>query len=271
LGLYVPPHEPNLERTRMSAMVISGIVFACVFGGALLGMFLRVVLPAHHLSQDSKDVVKLGVGLIGTMAALVIGLLIASAKGSFDAVDNEIQQSGANVILLDRVLARYGPETAEIRDLIRRLVALRLNMIWPEDSSRTVQLQTLDKAPAAVESVEDKIRELAPRNDAQRSLQSRALQISGDLGQTRWLLFAQVSESPVPIPFLVVLVIWLTVIFASFGLFAPRNATVIAALVLCALSASGAIFLILEMGTPFDGLMKVSSAPVRYALSHLGQ
>jgi hypothetical protein len=247
------------------------MVLVCVSGGALLGMLLRATLPGHHLSQDSKDGVKLGVGLIATMAALVIGLLIASAKGSFDTVNTELKQGGANIILLDRVLARYGPETAGIRDLIRRSLASRLDMVWPEDSSRAEQLQNLERGPSVVESFEDKIRELAPQNDAQRALQARALQISGDLAQARWLVFGQIGESSIPLPFLVVLVAWLTVIFASFGLFAPPNATVIAVLLLCALSVSGAIFLILEMDSPFGGLMKVSSAPLRYALSHLGQ
>lgn len=255
----------------MSTVAISGMILACVSGGALLGMLLRARLPGPHLSQESKEVVKLGVGLIATMAALVLGLLIASAKGSFDTVTTELKQGGANIILLDRVLARYGPETAGIRELIRRSLARRLDMVWPEDSSRAGQLQSLERGPSVVESFEDKIRELAPHNDAQRGLQARALQISGELAQTRWMVFEQIGESSIPGPFLVVLVIWLTVIFASFGLFAPQNATVIAVLLLCALSVSGAIFLILEMDTPLGGWMKVSSAPLRYALSHLGQ
>ena len=255
----------------MSALAISGIALACVLGGALLGMFLRARLPGHHLSPDSKDGVKLGVGLIATMAALVIGLLIASAKGSLDTVNSELRQGGANIILLDRVLARYGPEAADIRELIRRSLARRLDMVWPEDRSPAEQLQSLGKGPSVVESFEDKIRELTPHNDAQRTLQARALQISGDLAQARWLLFGQIGESSILGPFLIVLVIWLSVIFASFGLLAPRNTTVIAVLLLCALSVSAAVFLILEMDTPFGGLMKVSSAPLRYALSHLGQ
>ncbi len=255
----------------MSAMALGWIVFACLAGGALLGMFVRNALPEHHLSPDSKDVVKLGIGLIGTMAALVIGLLIASAKQSFDAVDGDLQQVATKIIMLDRVLARYGPETAEVRDLIRRSIAQRVDQVWPEDRSHVVDLQSIDKGPSPIEAAEGKIRELTPQNDLQRSLQSRALDIMAGIAEARWLVFERMGQHSIPVPFLVVLVVWLTVIFASFGLFAPRNATVIIVLIFCALSASGAIYLILEMDRPFEGLMKVSGAPLRYALSRLGQ
>src|SRR6516165_1391537 len=103
----------------MSSLVTSLIVFAVVFGGALVGMALRRILPEHHLSQDTKDVVKLGMGLIGTIAALVLGLLIASAKSSYDTQKNGLAQMAANVLLLDRILAHYGPETKGCRDQLR--------------------------------------------------------------------------------------------------------------------------------------------------------
>src|SRR5215475_3932836 len=111
----------------MSATVISCIAFACVLGGALLGMFLRASLPEHHLSADSKDFVKLGTGLIATMAALVLGLLIASAKSSYDTLRGELTQVSANVILLDRLMAHYGPETSEARHLLRDSVLRALD------------------------------------------------------------------------------------------------------------------------------------------------
>ena len=255
----------------MSTLAIASIVFACVFGSALLGIRMGTALPAHHLSQDSKDVVKLGTALIATMAALVISLLISSAKSSFDKQDNEIKQASANVVLLDRVLAKYGPETKDIRELLRRSLTLKVNQVWPEDGSRAAPLDRVAEGPVMADSVEDKIRDLAPRNDTQRSLQSRALQISGDFAQTRWLLATQLGQGSIPVPFLVILVVWLAVIFASFGLFAPHNATVITVLLLCALSASAAIFLLLEMDQPFQGWLKISSAPLRYAIAHLGQ
>jgi hypothetical protein len=253
----------------MSSIAITSIVFTCVFGSALLGLLLRVKLPQNHLSQDSKDVVKLAMGLIATMAALVLGLLTASAKSSFDTQNDEVKQSAAKIILLDRALAHYGPETKEVRELIRHTIGLRLDLTWPEDSSKPGKLDAPEQVLAS-EGIYDRIRALSPQNDAQRELQAKALQISGDLLGTRWLLLTQ-SSSPIPMPFLVVLVFWLSILFASFGLFAPRNATVIAALVLSAVAVSGSTFLILEMSRPFEGMIKISSAPVRYALSQLGK
>jgi hypothetical protein len=248
---------------------IALIVFACVFGGALLGMFLQVVTPKHHLSQGSQDVIKLGMGLIATMAALVLGLVIATAKGSYDTQAAAVKHSAAKVLLFDRLLANYGPETKETRDLLRRTVATRLDEVWPEDRSQPARMYGLG-AVSMAQGIEARILQLAPQNEAQRWLKSQALQIGSDLMETRWLVLGGLGSS-VPPPFLVVVVFWLTIIFGSFGLFAPRNGTVVAVLFLCALSVAGAIFLILEMDQPFQGLMKISSAPLRYTLSHLGQ
>jgi hypothetical protein len=253
----------------MSELTIAVIVFSCIFGSALLGLFLRAALPDHHLSSESKDVVKLAMGLIATMAALVLGLLTASAKSSFDVQNAEIVHSAADIIRLDRALARYGPETKEIRDVLKQAVAFRIHLTWPEDGSARKNLDSAEMT-RGTEGLEDKIRELSPRNELQREFKSRSLQISGDLLATRWLRMAQLSD-PVPLVFLVVLVFWLSILFGTFGLFAPRNVTVIAALVLCAVAVSGSTFLILEMHRPFDGLMKISPAPMLYALSKLGQ
>jgi hypothetical protein len=252
----------------MSSLEIAGIIFACIFGGAMLGMFFQSILPRDHLSPDSKDVVKVGMGLIATMAALVLGLLTGSAKSAFDTQDGELKQMAANVILLDRTLARYGPETKTIRDQIRRLVEYKLAATWPESGAERVE--TSETTPA-VEGVDDAIRALSPQTDLQHALQAQALQIIGDIVHTRWLMFGQQAGNAIQTPLLVVMVFWLAALFASFGLFAPRNATVMAVLCVSALSVSGAIFIILEMNQPFQGLVKVSSAPLRYALAHLGQ
>ncbi|MFZ0050683.1 MAG: hypothetical protein WAK96_02820 [Desulfobaccales bacterium] len=254
----------------MSALIISLIAFACIFGGTLLGMFLRTILPGHHVGDDSKDAVKLGTGMIATMAALVLALLIASAKGNFDTMSSDLRQASARVILLDRVMAHYGPETNEARDLLRRDIASTIKRVWPEDKIG----QAVTEAPQGrinFEAIQDKLRQLSPRNDAQRWLQSRALEISGEIAEGRWLLIEQLGQRSIPMPFFVILVFWLTIIFASFGLFSPRNATVITVLLICALSAAGSLFLIMELDTPYQGLIKVSSAPLRIALAHLGQ
>jgi hypothetical protein len=242
-------------------------VFACVFGGAVFGLFLSAALPERHLSSDTKDVVKLSVALIATMGALVLGLLIASAKSAYDTRSSQLTQVSADVMLLDRMLVRYGPETMDARALLRGSVMAALERFWPLDGGRHASFES---AGSPVEALYDKISELSPQSETQRALQSQALNISMDLGRTRLLLFEHASSS-IPFAFLVVLVFWLSIIFASFGLFAPTNSTVIAAFVVCALSISGAIFLILELDRSFEGLLQVSSAPLREALAHISQ
>jgi len=252
----------------MSAMAIGCIVFACVFGGALLGMLFRAVLPPEHLSADSKDVMKLGMGLIATMSALVLGLLIASAKTSYDAQRDELVRVGADIIQLDRVMDHYGPETKAAREQLRRAVLLTLERVWPEGGSRINPTELALAAGAA--GFYDEIRKLTPQNDAQRVLEGDALRLGTEIGRTRWVLFEQ-RGSTIPTPFMVMMVFWLTILFVSFGLFAPPNATVIATLLVCALSVSGAIYLILELDQPFEGLMRLSSIPLRGALEQLGK
>jgi Protein of unknown function (DUF4239) len=251
----------------MSPMAIGWVVFALVFASALLAMSLHNALPEHHLSADSKDVVKLGIALIATMAALVLGLLIASAKSAYDTRSNQLTELSADMILLDRALARYGPETKEARSLLQRSVAVTIERFWPAEGAKPI---AIDPAASPVEVLSDKIETLTPQSDAQRSMQSQALTLAADVGRTRLLLFEHLGAS-IPVPFLVVLVFWLCIIFASFGLFAPRNATVIAVLCVCALSVAGAIFLILELDRSFEGLLQVSSAPLRAALAQLGR
>jgi hypothetical protein len=238
-----------------------------VFAGALFGMFLRAVLPEHHLTTESKDVMKLGVALVSTMAALVLGLLIASAKSSYDAQNTSMVESSAKVVLLDRVLAHYGPETKEIRDLLRDLVARVLDQTWPKNNANRSSLQ----APyGGAEIILDKIQQLSPKDESQHSLKTQALSITWDIYQTRWLQYAAQASS-VSMSLLLTLVFWLAAIFVSFGLFAPRNASVVASIFICAVSVSGAILMILEMFKPYGGLIQLSSGPVSAALSQLGK
>jgi hypothetical protein len=247
--------------------VIGSIVFACIFGGAMIGMFLRGVLPEHHLNAESKDVVKLAMGLIGTMTALLLGLLVASTKASYDARKGELVQMSANFVLLDRLLAHYGPETKPERDELRDSVTRLIAGVWSPSGNDTAKL---DPSATGSEAIFDQIQQLTPQTDAQRMLRTEALTLAMNLGQTRWLLFEQ-SGSSISIPFLMAMVFWLGIIFASFGLFAPKNMTVVISLLLAAISVSGAIFLILELDRPFEGIIQISSAPLRSALMHLGR
>ena len=251
----------------MNSYVTAVVVFACMLAGALAGMWLRKRLPEQHLSDAAKDVIRLGMGLIATMTALVLGLVIATAKSAYDAQDDAVKRSAAKVLLLDRMLANYGQETREVRDLLRRVLVQRADEIWPEDRTSHPQIEATNR-PLQEKEIETQILQLKPENEVQSWLRSRALQIFGEIAETRWLAIGGL-HSAVPTAFVVVVVFWLTIIFASFGLFAPRNATVMVALFLCALSVGGSIFLILELNQPFAGVMKVSSAPLRYALSQL--
>jgi hypothetical protein len=254
----------------LSPLTISGIAFACILGGTLLGMLIRRFLPAHHLDPESKDVVKLGLTLIGTLTALVLGLLVASAKGTYDSQNNGVKDLAAKIIVLDRALSLYGSETKEARDLLRRAVDLLLARLWPEDHTQPADL-TPGEARAIMETFYGKVASLSPQDDPRKAaLKSKSLDFTADLTQTRLRLFASRGSS-IPRPLLVVLVVWLTVLFTGYGLLAPRNPTVIAVLSVCILSVAGALFLIQELDRPFEGLLRVSSAPIRDARAQIGE
>jgi hypothetical protein len=187
----------------------------------LVGLFLHDILPKDHLSDDSKDTVKLGMGMVATLAALILGLLIGFATKSFNNMRSEVQQTAANIILLDRAMANCGAETKEIRDLLRLATRARIESIWSEGDFEPSRFESAD-AVAASEVIQGKIRELSPRTDAQRWLQSRALSLSNESAQTRWLLITQAGSSIPPV-LLAVLVFWLAIIFLSFGLFASQR------------------------------------------------
>ena len=232
----------------MNPITISVVVFACVFGGGLLGIFLHSLLPNEHLDPDSKEAVRLGMALVGTTVALVLGLLIASGKGFYDTQSSEVTQLAADVVLLDKILVHYGPETKEIRELLRSSVAHMVEVTWARDGSGNTHFGT-----STSEALFDKIQELSPQNDSQRFLQSQALSATIRVGQTRSLMFAQKTSS-VPMLLLAVLVFWLILLFMSFGLFVRPNVVVVVSLFASALAVCAAIFLILEMYQPYSGL-----------------
>jgi len=251
----------------MNSIEIGSITFAFGFGGALLGMWIRSALPQHHMSTDSKDAVKVAMALVSTMCAIVLGLLIASAKSAYDTQKSELTDLSSKVILLDRVLAHYGPESKEAREELRKAAASALDRMWSKDDSGLSQMQPVS---ASSEVLYDKIQALSPKDDVQRSIHSQALSLVYSLGQTRWLMYEQKVGSG-SIPLLMVLIFWLTALFISFGLFAPRNATVYATLLVSALSVSLAIFLIKELYNPYVGVIRISDTALRTALAHLGQ
>jgi len=250
-----------------SAFTVSALVFVCVFGATLLAMRLRRALPHHHLARGAETAIKLAAGLVGTMSALVIGLLLASAQTQYYADSNVTTQMAATSVLLDHMLSGFGDEALPARVELRHNVEAMRSGIWPDDSSMPVEL-----VPATVDgtALYVLIESLDPKTGVERSLKPQILQKAIALGQLRWQL-AEQANTDVSAPVLVVVVCWLAVIFFSYGLFAPVNATVIVMLLFAALSVSDAIFLILELDTPYGGLIQISSKPIDSALEHLGK
>lgn len=253
----------------LAPLAVSLMIFFCTFAAAAFGMGLRKKLPDDHFSGDSKDVIKLVMGLIATMAALVLGLLIASANSSYQTQSGELQQISATIVELDGILAQYGPEANEPRHRLRASVSAAVDRIWSKDNIRLGQLAPAANQPESA-SFYDGIAKLSPNTEAQHFIQKRALEISGAIRQTRALMVEQINSS-IPWPFLTVLVFWIAMLFMGFGLFARANATVIVAFLIGALSVSSAIFLILELEHPYVGLMRISGAPLRNALAQIGQ
>ncbi len=248
----------------MSSIAISLVVFACVFGGAMLGMFIHLRLPKEHLSADSKEAVRLAMGVVATTVALVLGLLVGSAKSFYDAGNTAITQLAADAVLIDRVLVHYGPEAQEARVVLRSSVVHLVEFKGANRSART----RFDPQAAERDTLYDKIEQLSPGNENQRRLRGQALELAAQVGHTRWLMFEQ-KAIPLPTPLLAMLVFWLTMLFVSFGMFVRPNAVVVTSLLVSALALAGAILLIAELYQPYGGLIEVSDAPLRAALSQL--
>jgi len=259
---------PVLEKApAVSEFAIASIVCLSILGGAAVGGALRSVLPADHMNDDSRQIVNVAIGLIATLSALVLGLLVASAKSSFDARNDEIKQSAAKLVLLDRTLRQYGPEAAGIRALLQELTQGRIDHTWSAQATGD-QARTLRSDATSSEIIRTRLWTLTPATDAQRWLHARALTLTSEIEQGRWLL-VEGDQSSIPRPFLVVLSFWLAAIFAALGLFAPRNATVYTAIVIGALSVSTAVLMILEMDQPFEGGVQIPSTPLVSALDEM--
>ncbi|MBB3166733.1 hypothetical protein FHS25_007252 [Rhizobium laguerreae] len=230
---------------------------------------MRGRLPDHHLNAESKDVIRLATAVVGTLSALTLGLLIASAKSSYDNAEVEMRTAAARVLLLDRVMAQYGPETDKARQLLRELIERRLSRGWTAETTD----ETFGNAPGEyqdIEAVQAVLRSLLPRGTVQHSLQARAVEVSGMMAEAHWLL-VESGEEGLPWAFVTVLVCWLSLLFATFGLQAPANLTVLSILLVCALSVAGAIFLVSDMANPYLGLIRVSDAPLQSAIERLGK
>jgi hypothetical protein len=251
----------------MIISLIGIILFVGLVGVALLGGRLRRVLPEEQLSAESKDAVKLALGLVATMTAILLGLLISSAKGTFDTTRSEVIQMAAKVALLDRVLKLYGPETADARRELRDAIADGVRRTWPAHGSSPVRLDPNQQMGDAVYLA---ISHLTPHDEAQRALKTQAATLMAQLAEVRTLVQAQ-AVSAVSRPLLIALVSWLVVIFFGFSLLAPTNATSTLALVAGAFSVACAVFIILELDYPFAGIIRIPSDPMTNVLNQLGK
>lgn len=254
----------------MSPLAISGLVLVCIFASAVVGILLRPRFPDEHLSSDTKDLVKLVMGVVATMTGMVLGLLVASAKSSFDSQRAGVAQLAANVVVLDRTLSHYGPEAQEARGVLRESVADMIHRMWPEEPMPSGGANSSVGNEGRYDAVYDRILALQPKNDVHRTTQTQALKIVHDTAQLRWLLSSQRGNT-IPTIFLVLMVAWLSITFASYGLFAQRHATTFVVLFLGAFVVSSAVFLILELDQGFGGLIHISSQPLRDAMVQLGR
>jgi hypothetical protein len=249
----------------MSHAVIGLIAFVAIFGGALLGIFGARRLPAHHLSNETRTAVSVSAAIVGTLSALVLGLMISTASSSFSVRSREVTAISVDLIRMNRMMQRYGPEADDVRAKLRPYATAKMQELFlaPGESS-----QHSEATVRMMESTQDAILSLLPTDESHRWLRSQTLTLSDNLLQSRWLL-AQLASSGIPLPFLILLIFWLAIVFASFGLFAPPNATVIAALCLCSMAVSGGITMILGLDSPSSGLVRVSAEPMRQALAEI--
>ena len=247
----------------MNIPVITSILLGSLIFAIVLGRCLSHLLPEHHLGSDTKDTVKLSMGLIATMTALLLGLLVSSAKDTYDSAKQEVTQMAAKISFLDRILKGYGPETEEFRIQFRSLVKKAVDRIWPDKYEESYQYSA---DPEVSNIVFLTIQSLTPRDDAQRSLKAQAVTLILELGQIQSVLMVQ-SVRSISKPLLIMVICWLFVIFLSFSMISPRNAIATITLIVSALSVTGAVFLILELDHPFSGILKISSEPLLNALN----
>src|SRR5215471_13202133 len=253
----------------MDSLTTSVIALACVFSAALLGTIFRKRIPDTYQASESKDVVRLVMGLVVTTVAIALGLLVGSAKSFFDTQNTEMAQLAANYVVLDRMLAQYGPEANDARAALRTVLANQLAARNQQLGSNKMFSDIKSGATVGV-GIMDKIRGLSPKDDDQKFFRQQCLNLDVQLSQMRWLMYEQ-NRVPFPSFLLVTLIGWLIVLFVSFGIFAPRNPLVLAGFLVSAAAVCGAILLILEMYNPQRGLIRVSDAPLRAAMQQLGR
>ncbi len=271
--------DPKVNSPRIDVSTVKGewkvmlilemslLVFVLVFGGSLAGMAIRRILPEAHFEPEARDAVRLAIGLVVTMTGLVLGMLVSSARTFYEGEKNQVAQMSSDMVLLTDLLAAYGPETAQDRTLARQFVQEAVERIWPTERSQVSQLRPGDTAKEVYQHIEA----LVPKNDAQKAMKAELMSVTVDLRKSYWLMYLQTEQPSIAIPLLGVVTSWLVVIFVSFGLLAPRNATVFVTLIVCALAVSAAIFIIMSMYSPFQGVLKIPPTAVHDAMSQMAE
>ena len=249
----------------MEDTTVGVIAFCAIFGGALLGVGLGRILPPEHLTAETRTAVSVSTAVVATLSALVISLLLNTASASFSAQATELNQIAADIVQVDGLLRRYGPEAADARATLRSFADGKAHQLRVRDPSSP---SGRDRSIQALETLQDQIFALAPPTERHKWIHNEVIKLTTAITAARWLLAGQ-EQSTIPRAFLVMVVLWLALVFGSFGMFAPRNATSFVALGLCAMAVSGGITMILEMDSPFSGLVHVSLEPIAKAFEHI--
>jgi hypothetical protein len=254
----------------MHSYLIATVSFLCILGGALGGLFMQGFLPPHHLSKESQESIKLGAGLIATMAALILGLLVSSSKGTYDRVNILINEAAANTISLNQTLKSFGPEADPLRQtLLERVTAIR-DDIWPENNKAAKKSADALRKGSTILGMVKMIADLKSNDPGALQMQSNAIAIATELNKQRWQITIE-STSKLPLTLIVIPIFWITFLTFVYGLFAPRNPTVAMVLFFCSLSIAGAIYLICEMSMPLDGSIKVPGQPFQTVIEILSK
>ncbi|MEW6125199.1 MAG: hypothetical protein AB1698_21550 [Pseudomonadota bacterium] len=251
----------------MTPTLVSIIAFTGMFGGALSAMFIARRLSAHHVSSSTQDTVKLGVGMVAAMTSLILGLMTASVKGNFDTTDRDVHTYALNILSLEADLRHAGPEACTAQKMLADYTRAILAENW-KDAPGLPRRQVETGSSDLLLELDNFVRNWAPTTTVLQEVRSSALTDLRSILTTRWTVSEEAAAS-VPAVFIVVLIVWLALIFISFGLFAPPNGVVIACFLLCAVSIGGALFLILEMSGPFDGFIAISPQPLVRAIEFI--
>lgn len=252
----------------MDSLTTTLLTFMCCFCGYIGGQSLSRFLPDHHYQQsDARDVLKSATGMIATLVALVLGLLVSSSKSTFDHTSDAINGAGAKLVQIDRMLHKFGPDALPAQQNMRNIIEEVVERMDRPDITLDEQLkQAKHPKDALEERIAGPILALEPTSDPQRKIQQRVLELLANIADARWLLVERATNK-LPVAFLILLYFWLATLFAGFGILSPRNITVHTAFAICALSMTGAVYLIMEMNEPLTGTVRVSSRPLRFAIS----